>query len=521
MVVGGPNARKDYHVDPGAGVLLPARRRHGAARPSQDGRVVDVPIRAGEMLLIPPQRAALAAAPGQHRRAGDRAARGAPASSTASSGTASAAGSAVRGVLRAHRHREAVSAGVRALLRAAAQQRTCSALRHGAWSAAGAGAHRARAAARSRIDLALARGPGACALDFAGTAAAPLRRAARQRAAVRGAGGFNGSVDARRELQLRGHHADPALQRHAHRVRRPSDARARSTPGASCPPACCRRCCCRSTPGRAASGEGSDPAPQAGDRLITRARARARLAARTCRSRRARSSSARCPTTPTSATRDYTRQTPPYLSREAAQLLVSRGIEHLVVDVPSIDRAHDDGRLTAHRIFFGLPPAAAQLARRGAPARHDHRARLRPRRASPTAATCWQLQVPALAGDAVPSRPLLYPLQPRPTHEQRRRRSSRRAGARRRRSAARAFARASRCRATRDGEPLRVPVRPLARPAPLAAREHGRARSSTTGRASAVLGPRAGAPPVDSLSREPDRGPGGAHRGARRTKWSP
>ncbi len=30
MVVGGPNARKDYHVDPGAGVLLPARGRHGA-----------------------------------------------------------------------------------------------------------------------------------------------------------------------------------------------------------------------------------------------------------------------------------------------------------------------------------------------------------------------------------------------------------------------------------------------------------------------------------------------------------
>ena len=30
MVVGGPNARKDYHVDPGRGVLLPARRRHAA-----------------------------------------------------------------------------------------------------------------------------------------------------------------------------------------------------------------------------------------------------------------------------------------------------------------------------------------------------------------------------------------------------------------------------------------------------------------------------------------------------------
>jgi len=29
--------------------------------------------------------------------------------------------------------------------------------------------------------------------------------------------------------------------------------------------------------------------------------------------------------------------------------------------VPSIDRAHDEGRLTAHRIFFGLPPDSVQL----------------------------------------------------------------------------------------------------------------------------------------------------------------
>ena len=49
MVVGGPNARKDYHVDPGqeffyqleGGIVL---------KTMQDGRAVDVPIRAGEVL---------------------------------------------------------------------------------------------------------------------------------------------------------------------------------------------------------------------------------------------------------------------------------------------------------------------------------------------------------------------------------------------------------------------------------------------------------------------------------------
>ena len=34
----------------------------------------------------------------------------------------------------------------------------------------------------------------------------------------------------------------------------------------------------------------------------------------------------------------------------------------LIVDLPSIDRAHDEGRLTAHRIFFGMPRGAAQLS---------------------------------------------------------------------------------------------------------------------------------------------------------------
>src|SRR5690606_9654402 len=53
---------------------------------------------------------------------------------------------------------------------------------------------------------------------------------------------------------------------------------------------------------------------------------------------------------------------PAYLSREAAEWLVSRGIEHLTIDQPSVDRLEDQGRLTAHRIFFGLPAGATALS---------------------------------------------------------------------------------------------------------------------------------------------------------------
>ena len=63
MVVGGPNARKDYHIDPGQEFFYQLEGEM-VLKTMQDGRAVDLPIRAGEILLLPglvphsPQRAA-------------------------------------------------------------------------------------------------------------------------------------------------------------------------------------------------------------------------------------------------------------------------------------------------------------------------------------------------------------------------------------------------------------------------------------------------------------------------------
>jgi 3-hydroxyanthranilate 3,4-dioxygenase len=53
MAVGGPNARKDFHVDPGEeffyqfdGDML--------LRVVEEGRIVDLPVRQGDVLLLPP-----------------------------------------------------------------------------------------------------------------------------------------------------------------------------------------------------------------------------------------------------------------------------------------------------------------------------------------------------------------------------------------------------------------------------------------------------------------------------------
>ena len=54
MVVGGPNTRRDYHVDP-AEEFFYQLQGDILLKTMQGGRAVDVPIRAGEILLLPPR----------------------------------------------------------------------------------------------------------------------------------------------------------------------------------------------------------------------------------------------------------------------------------------------------------------------------------------------------------------------------------------------------------------------------------------------------------------------------------
>jgi 3-hydroxyanthranilate 3,4-dioxygenase len=52
MVIGGPNSRQDYHVDPGQEFFYQLEGDI-VLRTVQGGRRVDVPIRQGEVLLLP------------------------------------------------------------------------------------------------------------------------------------------------------------------------------------------------------------------------------------------------------------------------------------------------------------------------------------------------------------------------------------------------------------------------------------------------------------------------------------
>lgn len=102
---------------------------------------------------------------------------------------------------------------------------------------------------------------------------------------------------------------------------------------------------------------------------------------------------------------------PPYFTPDAMQYVVEQGVDTLVVDLPSIDRAQDGGRLAAHRIFWGMPAGSTSVdsvTRKHATitemAYIDGTVR--------DGAYLLNLQVAPFMIDAAPSRPILLPLSP-------------------------------------------------------------------------------------------------------------
>lgn len=58
----------------------------------------------------------------------------------------------------------------------------------------------------------------------------------------------------------------------------------------------------------------------------------------------------------------YSGTNPPYLHPEAVAYLVACGVEHLLLDLPSVDREEDGGKLLGHRAFWQYPAATREHA---------------------------------------------------------------------------------------------------------------------------------------------------------------
>jgi len=61
------------------------------------------------------------------------------------------------------------------------------------------------------------------------------------------------------------------------------------------------------------------------------------------------------PNDPTKAQRQWSNTNPPYFVPEFIHHIVRRGVMHLLVDVPSVDREVDGGQLASHHAFWNVP----------------------------------------------------------------------------------------------------------------------------------------------------------------------
>ncbi|TAE28965.1 MAG: cyclase family protein [Candidatus Kapaibacterium sp.] len=109
------------------------------------------------------------------------------------------------------------------------------------------------------------------------------------------------------------------------------------------------------------------------------------------------------PNAASKATMRYAGTNPPYLSQAAATALAVSGIQHLLVDFPSLDREDDGGKMLAHRAFWDFPhntrfhATVTEMVFIPDSVRDD--------------VYLLNLHIPSFESDAAPSKPVLYEIE--------------------------------------------------------------------------------------------------------------
>jgi len=106
------------------------------------------------------------------------------------------------------------------------------------------------------------------------------------------------------------------------------------------------------------------------------------------------------PNTDEKLLKNYSSSNPPYLLPETMERIVELGIKHLLIDLPSVDRESDDGRLRCHHIFWEHPQRT-QMDK-------TITEFIYVTEEIKDAVYLLELQVAPIENDASPSRPVLY-----------------------------------------------------------------------------------------------------------------
>ncbi len=108
------------------------------------------------------------------------------------------------------------------------------------------------------------------------------------------------------------------------------------------------------------------------------------------------------PNTADKKSKQYSGTNPAYMTAEAALFLREKGIKHLLLDVPSIDKEDDGGKLSAHHAFWDYPAAPRTDCTITELIYVDENIK--------DGNYLLELQYAAFDNDASPSRPILYDL---------------------------------------------------------------------------------------------------------------
>lgn len=114
------------------------------------------------------------------------------------------------------------------------------------------------------------------------------------------------------------------------------------------------------------------------------------------------------PNVETKKHKNYSHSNPPYLEEAAATFIREIGINHLLIDLPSVDREEDGGALLAHKAFWNVKDT------RNLNTDARHHATITEMIFVPDTVTdgtyLLNLQIASFDNDASPSKPVLYGL---------------------------------------------------------------------------------------------------------------
>lgn len=97
---------------------------------------------------------------------------------------------------------------------------------------------------------------------------------------------------------------------------------------------------------------------------------------------------------------NYSNTNPPYLNKSAVEYILEKKVQHLILDVPSIDKEKDGGKLEAHKTFWNYPQE-----------KHTLRTITELAYIPNSILDDWyflNLQIAPIENDASPSNPVLY-----------------------------------------------------------------------------------------------------------------